>query len=88
MILLNSKYTTWYKIMNLLLWFRYTEMYKKILEYQMLFTYENWPIVYIFLISKPFYLLLFLDSICEDEVNLDTLKAYDNPDILICGNCR
>jgi len=28
------------------------------------------------------------DSICEDEVNLDTLKAYDNPDILICGNCR
>jgi hypothetical protein len=28
------------------------------------------------------------DSPAEEELDLDTLKVYSTPDILICGNCR
>ncbi len=29
-----------------------------------------------------------VDSSPEEELDLDNLKAYSTPDILICGNCR
>ncbi len=29
-----------------------------------------------------------VDSSPEEELDLDNLKTYSTPDILICGNCR
>ena len=28
------------------------------------------------------------DSSADEELDLDMLKCYSTPDILICGNCR
>ena len=28
------------------------------------------------------------DMVMDEEIDLDALKTYGTPDILICGNCR
>ena len=28
------------------------------------------------------------DMVMDEEIDLDALKSYSAPDILICGNCR